>query len=618
MRGRCVFTAKILALRLLSIRSDAVSTTDISVTTASVFVSPPPPPPIVYTIAGSDSGGGAGIQADLRTMHSMGCHGCTAITCLTAQNSMGVSAIHAPPADFLREQLDSLLSDLPPRAVKVGMLGTASLAIEVGRFLALLKKNYENDCVTSTSASPPLIVVDPVMVSTSGAKLIDDEAQQAMVEHVFPYADVLTPNKHEAEALLGRKLLTPKDVEDGAVDILKMGVKSVIIKGGHSLTEDIKGSDQTRSCPPVLEYAQDFFLSSEDEAGPGEGRLCDGAAGLWLRSKRFDTIHTHGTGCSLSSAIASALAIGHQQREFSLAGGGHVSTTGAGVSMGIVDACVLGKAYVTAGIDKGVQLGEGPGPVAHTKFPSSHKYFPTLLPQSSSNSTVENTPSFVRMQRSSSINIGTDTTSRLGAIMPIVNTVELIEQLSQIDEITDVQLRIKDATLNTSQIFEMVQKAQNACATTGVRLWINDYWEAAVAARCFGVHVGQEDLKTCVDNGGLSELSDANIALGISTHSYAELAVALGIRPSYISLGPIFGTVSKNVAFGPQGLETVTKWRQLIPPDIPLIAIGGIGDGATAKRVKEAGADGVAVIGAVTRVKDIVAAVGELVEYMKY
>ena len=167
-----------------------------------------PPPPIVYTIAGSDSGGGAGIQADLHAIQSMKCHGCSAITCLTAQNSVGVTGVYSPPADFLRLQLETLWSDLPARAIKIGMIGSAELAMEIGQFLQKVKK-------TPGNKEALWVVVDPVMISTSGCALITEEAKKAMVEHVFPYADVLTPNKFEAEALLGRTLTSVEDVEQG-------------------------------------------------------------------------------------------------------------------------------------------------------------------------------------------------------------------------------------------------------------------------------------------------------------------------------------------------------------------------------------------------------------------
>jgi hydroxymethylpyrimidine kinase/phosphomethylpyrimidine kinase len=166
-------------------------------------------PPIVYTVAGSDSGGGAGIQADLHAIHNMYCHGCSAITCLTAQNSVGVTGIHAPPLEFLQQQLDTLWDDLPPRAIKIGMLGTKELAIRVGKML----KQWKESSPVGTRLFH--VVLDPVMISTSGSKLIEDDAVEAMIQHVFPHADVLTPNKFEAQALLNRTLETPKDVEQG-------------------------------------------------------------------------------------------------------------------------------------------------------------------------------------------------------------------------------------------------------------------------------------------------------------------------------------------------------------------------------------------------------------------
>ena len=222
----------------------------------------PPPPPIVYTIAGSDSGGGAGIQADLHAIHAMGCYGCSAITCLTAQNSVGVTAVHVPPVSFLREQLNALLDDMPPVAIKIGMLGTKELAICVGEFLKKVKEK----------GKPKVwVVLDPVMISTSGHKLIDQDAKDAMMEHIFPYADILTPNKFEAEDLLGRTFHTSADVEAGAKDILNMGCASVIIKGGHTL-KDVK-------------YAQDFVLSSAPLASEGE-RLFESSRGIWLRLSR--------------------------------------------------------------------------------------------------------------------------------------------------------------------------------------------------------------------------------------------------------------------------------------------------------------------------------------------
>jgi thiamine-phosphate diphosphorylase len=250
------------------------------------------------------------------------------------------------------------------------------------------------------------------------------------------------------------------------------------------------------------------------------------------------------------------------------------------------------------------KLGKGPGPVVHTHFPASSRHFPsiTLNPHSPQG------PAFRRLNAFGRAKPDQPT---LGRILPIVDTVDWVERLTKTPGITDIQLRIKDET-DPDRIIERVQMCQNICRDANIRLWINDYWEAAIKAGCFGVHVGQEDLVKCINEGGLDEMIKHNLALGVSTHSYGELAAALGVNPSYISLGPVFGTSSKNLAFDPQGLSIVAKWRQLIPSDVPLVTIGGIGDSKTARQNKEAGADCVAVIGAVTQSEDIPTAVRQL------
>eukprot|EP00536_Pseudo-nitzschia_multiseries_P011706 jgi/Psemu1/320126/estExt_fgenesh1_pm.C_4120005 len=556
-----------------------------------------PTPPIVYTIAGSDSGGGAGIQADLRAIHAMGCHGCSAITCLTAQNSKGVTGIHVPPSSFLEEQLASLKGDLAPRAIKIGMLGTRELCEVVGKLLKEIHGGTEEKKVW--------IVVDPVMISTSGSKLLDDDAVSAMIEHIFPYADIITPNKFEAEALLKRKLKTPKDIEDGARELLNMGCRSVLVKGGHTLLEE------SSSVQSTLEYAQDFLLSSDPAPLDGDERLCDTSAastktrGVWMRSIRWDTPHTHGTGCTLSSAIASALALGEDNRDESKGS----ESVGATSAIEIVDACCLAKAYVSAGIQRGVQLGSGPGPVAHTEFPSSWENFPTIVVDPTSGCKSDR-DDFGAMRAFSSVDNEGGAIPTLGRILPIVDTVEQIEQLAKIPGVADIQLRIKDET-DPVKIQERVKKCQEYCKSNGVNLWINDFWEAAVEAGCFGVHVGQEDLVKCMLAGGLDQLKAKGMALGISTHSYGELAVALGVKPTYISMGPVYATNSKKIQFHPQGLDTVRRWRKLIPPSMPFVTIGGINSLEAAKANRGAGADCIAVISAITQSDDAAASVND-------
>ena len=176
------------------------------------------------------------------------------------------------------------------------------------------------------------------------------------------------------------------------------------------------------------------------------------------------------------------------------------------------------------------QLGKGPGPVVHTGFPNSYKYFPTieLNPHSA-------TTPFLPMQSyhsDKSSSSSSPSAITLGRILPIVDTVEWIERLVSTPGITDVQLRFKD-TSNYATILDRIQRAQALCKSNGVRLWINDHWNAAIkAGGCFGVHLGQEDLASCVDAGGLDLMRSSGLAFGVSTHSYSELAAASGVRPS--------------------------------------------------------------------------------------
>jgi hydroxymethylpyrimidine kinase/phosphomethylpyrimidine kinase len=322
------------------------------------------PPSIVYTIAGSDSGGGAGIQADIKAIHSISggtCHVCSVVTCLTAQNSCGVMAVHSPPVEFLRMQLSALEGDMYPRAVKIGMLGTRDMAEEVGGWIRKLKGGGGDNNIIRM----PLVVVDPVMISTSGHKLIDDAAKSAMIGRVFPYADLVTPNKFEAEELLGRKLRTPEDVEAGARDILAMGPRAVLMKGGHSLSEGWGKEGRSLDGNDVHSgSSQDYLLMSSDMSELGKPvkdrqRLCDGSRGVWLRGERYETVNTHGTGCTLSSAIAAAWAMGQRERESCSSDDGDDGLdekVGALCSMHLIDACCIAKAYVNAGIARGVQV----------------------------------------------------------------------------------------------------------------------------------------------------------------------------------------------------------------------------------------------------------------------
>jgi hydroxymethylpyrimidine/phosphomethylpyrimidine kinase len=260
----------------------------------------------VLTIAGSDSGGGAGIQADLKTFSALGCFGMTAITALTAQNTTGVRAIHGVPPEMLKDQIDAVVEDIGVDAVKIGMLHAPDIVHTVAN---AIDRNHL-----------PHVVLDPVMIATSGAVLIENDAVQALVQQLFPRAALITPNLDEAGFLVGRTLHTEADMQSAAQTLLAQGAKAVLLKGGHLAGEQV--------C--------DLFMSAKDEH-------------WWLRAPRIASPNTHGTGCTLSSAIAAHLALG----------------------LALPDAIQAAHTYVRQALQAGaaVHTGHGSGPLNHSSAP---------------------------------------------------------------------------------------------------------------------------------------------------------------------------------------------------------------------------------------------------------
>lgn len=250
------------------------------------------------TIAGSDCSGGAGIQADIKTMTANGVYAMSAITALTAQNTTGVSGIMEVSPEFLRQQIDSVFTDIRPDAVKIGMVSSSELIVAIADKLA--EYQAEN------------IVVDPVMVATSGARLISDDAIDTLKKRLLPMADVLTPNIPEAEVLSGMPIKTAEDMTAAAEVIRTAYHCAVLLKGGHQLND-----------------ANDL--------------LCRSAGCRWFMGTRIDNPNTHGTGCTLSSAIASNLAKGFD-----------------------LDTSVeRAKSYISGALSAMLDLGKGSGPMNH-------------------------------------------------------------------------------------------------------------------------------------------------------------------------------------------------------------------------------------------------------------
>ncbi len=252
----------------------------------------------VLTIAGSDSSGGAGIQADLKTFSAHGTYGMSVITAVTAQNTQGVLAVQDISAAIIAQQLEAVFEDIEIHAVKIGMVSV----VETIDTIAAKLRDYQ----------APNIVVDPVMISKSGFRLLQPEAQAHLISKLLPLATIVTPNLPEAEVITGQKIETFEDMQQAAQNIHAMGAKNVLIKGGHRQTD----------ATDILYDGEDFY---------------------YLPSVRIPSNNTHGTGCSLSSAIAANLGQGCE----------------------IFDAVRKAKDFITVAIEQALPLGKGVGPIHH-------------------------------------------------------------------------------------------------------------------------------------------------------------------------------------------------------------------------------------------------------------
>ena len=321
---------------------------------------------VVWIIAGSDSSGGAGIQADLRTLQSFDVHGCTIITAITAQSPSRVSLVQPVGSRCISAQLSSLATELPPQAVKIGMLGSGEIVREVAAFL---------DHIDAP------IILDPVLTSSSGTALLEERGIREMKERLFPGVSLLTPNLPEAEKLLGHTLDASSDIEQAGEEFLRMGAKSVLIKGGHLLSN--RPSD----------LAQDYFT--------------DGDRRFWLTSPRRYGPKARGTGCALSAALAAALAKNYSTE----------------------DAVALGKSYLNRAIRRATPLGEEASLLFQGPWPENTS--PADLPVLTIRSELPETRAFP--------DCGQDPIG----FYPIVNRTSWLRRLLPLG-VTTAQLRIKD------------------------------------------------------------------------------------------------------------------------------------------------------------------------------
>lgn len=461
----------------------------------------------VLSIAGSDSSGGAGIQADIKTILANGCYAMTAITALTAQNTCDVQGISETTPEFLKLQIQAVCEDIMPDAVKIGMVSSANLIQTIAKMLRAY--NLKN------------IVVDPVMVSTSGCKLLTDDAIDVLVDELFPLATLITPNIPEAELLSGQRIESAEDMERVGKEIASKYKVAVLMKGGHRVCD-----------------ANDLLVSEDD---------C-----TWFEGVRIDNDNTHGTGCTLSSAIASWLAKGYS----------------------LVDSVNNAKIYISQALFHGINLGKGSGPLNH-----GFKLHDSMKTKWSK----------AAIKRSMTLYAITDNQKQVDESM-LQNIERALKGGASI-----IQLRQKDMPFE--QFLDAARAVKQLTDAYHVPLIINDNVMVAALADADGVHLGQDDM----DIEKARKILGANKIIGLSTHNVEEAKLAEQSGADYIGVGAVFKTSTKDNTI-PVTYDVLQEICNTV--SIPAVAIGGINaDNIT--KLEGSGIAGVALVSAIFGAKDI-------------
>lgn len=535
-------------------------------------------PPVIWSVAGTDSGGGAGLSADTRAATALGVHLCPVVAAVTAQHSLGVQAVFPLPAAQLQAQLQTLAADLPPRVVKTGLLASAE-AIRV--LLAALDE-----------LPGVALVVDPVLgASAGGAAFCDQALLTAYRDQLLPRTTLLTPNRREAEVLLG---VRPRSlpVPELAARLRALGAQAVCITGGDD--EDMAGTAapdgtgtgteprSTADTPPLHPSALSLdWLDSPLASG-------------WIALPRHQPapgqpLHHHGSGCTFATAAAAAMARGFP----------------------LPDAVVLAKMLTWTALRDGHAAGRGSGPLR----PS-----PAFVHDASAMPVMgwddEHAPDATTLRRWGQVlrQESVPATSFPHGLYAITDDPTRVAALATAtgssQPFAHIQLRIKrglatdDATLRAA-----IRAGLDACPG----LWINDHWQLALEEGAQALHLGQEDwarltapqraeLLVCTTKAASSGLEPgppgpAPLHLGLSSHSLWELARARGLAPSYIACGPVWPTTTKDMPWLPQGLSHLRWWSRMAGR--PVVAIGGVLTPDQVRQACEAGAAAVCLVRAV-------------------
>jgi hydroxymethylpyrimidine kinase/phosphomethylpyrimidine kinase/thiamine-phosphate diphosphorylase len=517
--------------------------------------------PIIWTIASSDSGGGAGIQADLHTIHALGGHGCCVISAVTTQKSLAVQRVEVLSDEVFSAQLTALSADMPAGVIKIGLIASVSHVCILADFLRGLKHNQ---------AEKVVVIYDPVMVvSTSQVEIagnhlsaIQTQLLSVIKTQLLPMVDILTPNYEELALLSGIALASVADTRKAIARLIELGVTGVCAKGGH--VDYVEANIRRSAEADLANMATDIYGDANRE--------------LILTSPRLAVTHNHGSGCIFASALATAIALDYP----------------------VEDALVIAKAYLNQGLKQGYTVGQVAGVLSHLGWPTQRDDFPQVV--------LPNTPIGEHLCLAEHMQLACDfppcDTNQLG-LYPVVDSVDWLEKVLQ-QGIKTLQLRIKDKSAD--EIVADIKAAVALGRKYQARLFINDYWQLAIELGAYGVHLGQEDILTA----DFVAIKQAGLKLGLSTHGYYEILRAHAIKPSYIALGHIYPTITKEMPSKPQGLQRLQRYADLMQ-DYPLVAIGGISI-ERAPQVVATGVGSIAVVTAITRSTDYQQSIAELVQ----
>jgi hydroxymethylpyrimidine kinase/phosphomethylpyrimidine kinase/thiamine-phosphate diphosphorylase len=598
-----------------------------AVAAAQAAASRRPAPPLVLTVAGSDSGGGAGVQADLKTFLARGCFGMSCVTALTAQNTAGVASVHVPPTEVLEAQLDAVLGDLGAAAIKTGMLPDGASVSAVAE-----RVRRAHAAAAAARRPAPVLVVDPVLVTTSGHALATDGVASTLLRELFPLATVVTPNLDEAAVLLaaaeaaaagesnsnqqkqefGGALFKPRGpaidsleaMRDAAKRLHEVGrPRCVLLKGGHLAAAEAAAARQNGA---------DADANASSSPLEAIDVLYDGRNFLELRAPYVRTGNTHGTGCTLAAAVAAELAQGRS----------------------VPDAVAAAKSYLTEALAASSELAFGGGP----QRPFDHGTWllrrgavdeagaaamivggggvcgPSSAAAAAAASALPARGAFQATGVSyNPCDLRVYAVTNPGLDARQGRTVAQSVAQAVAGGATIVQVRQKDC--DGGVFLAAVRSALAVCRAAGVPLLVNDRVDVALAAGADGVHVGQADLPA----SAVRRIMGPRAIVGVSVKTPEEAVKAQADGADYLGTGAIFATGTKDSSvIGIEGLRKVCE-----AVDIPVVAIGGVGVANAAEVLRAApprkkrnggsgGCAGLAVVSAIFGKEDATAAAAEL------